>query len=364
MEQKIYTCECGKTFSTPNSFNGHKTNCKTHHIIKYGSLDKLNIRLEKTRATVSKTVKKQSIKLRKEKQEKWLFEKHTCEKCGKLMTEKYGSGRFCSRYCANSKPSKKVSHTCTFCNKEFVADIRHADVCEDCHRVHNKSKIRCNICGQLNCANDFCKSGNKLTQIKTLIKYFTFNRELLGTKFVFEEWNRVKNMLSSLYWDEGKTSSELASMFGYPDGANLVSHIFDNLKIPKKTVSVGVQQAIKNGVSNIPLNTYSKYKCGWHTTWKNTQVYLRSSYELAVATKLDELKLDYVVEKLRIEYYDKNQNKTRVAVPDFYLPEHNMIIEVKSDYTLDKDEMLCKKEAYELLGYNFVLVCDHKILEL
>lgn len=28
---------------------------------------------------------------------------YICEKCGKLVTEKYGSGRFCSRACANSR---------------------------------------------------------------------------------------------------------------------------------------------------------------------------------------------------------------------------------------------------------------------
>lgn len=33
----------------------------------------------------------------------WMLEKHLCECCGKLMTEFYGSGRFCSDYCAHSR---------------------------------------------------------------------------------------------------------------------------------------------------------------------------------------------------------------------------------------------------------------------
>lgn len=38
--------------------------------------------------------------------DQWISEKHTCEHCGKLMTEKYGSGRFCCKACANTrKPS-------------------------------------------------------------------------------------------------------------------------------------------------------------------------------------------------------------------------------------------------------------------
>lgn len=33
----------------------------------------------------------------------WIAEQHTCETCGKVMTEKYGSGRFCCKACANTR---------------------------------------------------------------------------------------------------------------------------------------------------------------------------------------------------------------------------------------------------------------------
>ena len=33
-----FKCECGKEFSNPQSFAGHKTHCKQHQIAKYGSL--------------------------------------------------------------------------------------------------------------------------------------------------------------------------------------------------------------------------------------------------------------------------------------------------------------------------------------
>lgn len=35
--------------------------------------------------------------------EKWKSENHPCERCGKIMKTKYGSGRFCSRACANAR---------------------------------------------------------------------------------------------------------------------------------------------------------------------------------------------------------------------------------------------------------------------
>lgn len=36
--------------------------------------------------------------------DKWISECHTCERCNRVMTEMYGSGRFCSRSCASGHP--------------------------------------------------------------------------------------------------------------------------------------------------------------------------------------------------------------------------------------------------------------------
>ena len=37
-----------------------------------------------------------------------------------------------------------------------------------------------------------------------------------------------------------------------------------------------------------------------------------------------------------------------------------MIVEIKSFWTLDEQNMKDKKKAYLDLGYNFKLICDHK----
>ena len=39
-EEKIYTCICGKTFTKPNAFNGHKSHCSVH-LFNKGTLDKM-----------------------------------------------------------------------------------------------------------------------------------------------------------------------------------------------------------------------------------------------------------------------------------------------------------------------------------
>lgn len=101
----IYKCICGKEFITPNSFNGHKTHCRIHQIEKYGT-DEFLISRHKTQCSnlINKSNEQHEFTILKKEHDlkKWISEQHTCEKCGKVMTEKFASGRFCSRSCANS----------------------------------------------------------------------------------------------------------------------------------------------------------------------------------------------------------------------------------------------------------------------
>ena len=107
MNDKIFKCECGKEFFAANRFNGHKSGCKEHHIAKYGSLAYYNLRYKNSTAKSTATIRKKAKISAEEKLQRWISEHHTCEKCGKVMTEKYGSGRFCSQSCANGR-SKSV----------------------------------------------------------------------------------------------------------------------------------------------------------------------------------------------------------------------------------------------------------------
>lgn len=109
-----YVCECGKEFLDSQSFNGHKASCKIHMQAKYGEdfdFDTLNV----TRKIKSDESRSANAILRKEKElDQWLSEKHSCEHCGKIMTEKFGTGRFCCRTCANTRKhseetKKKIS---------------------------------------------------------------------------------------------------------------------------------------------------------------------------------------------------------------------------------------------------------------
>ena len=104
--EKEFKCSCGRVFQNSQSFNGHKSHCKAHHLAKYGNTDKWELNKKLTIEHAKKANKQHKANVLVEKASKeasWIAEQHTCERCGKVMTEKFGSGRFCSRACANSR---------------------------------------------------------------------------------------------------------------------------------------------------------------------------------------------------------------------------------------------------------------------
>ena len=159
----MYKCICGKEFKTSQGFNGHRTLCKEYQIQTYGeehyleNLEKQEIKTQKAQ----QQRKLSALNQREQKAQQWIEEQHHCERCGKLMTEKYGSGRFCSRYCANSKEhsqkdkeqislsllkyydnnpriSKKTGKPicirhCSICNKK-IKSCNKTGLCQDCLR--------------------------------------------------------------------------------------------------------------------------------------------------------------------------------------------------------------------------------------
>ena len=102
------------------------------------------------------------------------------------------------------------------------------------------------------------------------------------------------------------------------------------------------------------------FKTGEHITWTGETIIYRSSYELDLCLEFDQAHIRYKVEPFMVEYLDSKTKNIRFAIPDFYLPDYNVIIEVKSKFTLDKQNMLDKINAYLEQGYDFVLEYEHR----
>ena len=144
--QKEYICVCGKTFYTPNSFNGHKSSCNAHHINKYGTTSYKYQSHKNAGHKISKVLKEKSIQEKQNKLSIWISEKHTCEKCGKVMTEKYGSGRFCSRSCANSHTfsSKSIDKKSKSLHNTY--SIKHIELEKKKKLEYSKNPNYCIVC--------------------------------------------------------------------------------------------------------------------------------------------------------------------------------------------------------------------------
>jgi hypothetical protein len=103
----------------------------------------------------------------------------------------------------------------------------------------------------------------------------------------------------------------------------------------------------------------TSYKFG---TYKSTGLYYQASYELDFLNKYyDKL----IIENGHSINYIMNGDNL-VYHSDFYLPDFNLIIEIKSKYTYEKElhKNLLKREYSIKSGYNFLFVIDKEYSEL
>ena len=174
------------------------------------------------------------------------------------------------------------------------------------------------------------------------------------------EFLKIQSMLYTEYHIKCESMLTLMKQFSIPSSRtmDIIFRLFD---IEARSFSESQSNAITTNRVVMPNNT--KFKHIFHTSWFGETFCLRSSYEEDYAKLLDQSQTKYFVEHLRIKYFNSNQQRYRIAIPDFYLPETNTIVEVKSTYWLDETEMRDKKEAYTALGYKFILNLEHRLLE-
>ena len=100
---------------------------------------------EETKKHISDIKKVQSAIRKKAKLDDWISEKHLCEVCGKIMTKKYGSGRFCSKACSYKSISiknKAIPHTKEWNKKVSNALTGKEFSKEHCAKISEVAKTR------------------------------------------------------------------------------------------------------------------------------------------------------------------------------------------------------------------------------
>ena len=302
--------------------------------------------------------------------------------------------KFCCFKCSveyRRNRSTSVTKPCLVCGKpvtkgrseaerlpNFFCCRSHATTYNNTHRVRKPKPLKlekpkpiryCHVCGKpkSQCDNPLHTSGffkKSSHQTETLLVLVGFDRSTLGTPLVDQEIDRIRSMLYDMHWNQKMSCQSILRHFNIDiKKCHEISVLFERLGIPKRPMQDISHYSALNSTKvavRRSTNGYRTYKSGHHTTWDNNTVFYRSSYELDYCLQLDRQQIRYQMEAIRIEYFDSQKNQLRVAVPDFYLPDCNMIVEVKSLYTYDYQNMIDKVVKYRELGYNFMLILDHQ----
>ena len=96
-------------------------------------------------------------------------------------------------------------------------------------------------------------------------------------------------------------------------------------RIRHKKISKTLKEKISKGLFHIAPAKKVSYKSPYHDL-----IYLRSGWEFEVAKFLDSNKLIWLYEPFPIQYWDSKKKEISNTIPDFFLPNRNLIIEVKS----------------------------------
>lgn len=289
----------------------------------------------------------------------------TCNCCGKKFIIKEREYKFnpnkkyyCTRSCANTRvlsdeTKKRISES-LFSSEKNIKRREEKEVHKKTHQY---------FCGSKELDETYPEISNHQSK-KWFNKFIPFGLDItkLYTPNIIEEFDKVKSLLYKEYVINGLSPQDIYEKYDcskYFKCFETLSPIFKEWGFPTRNLSEAVVNAWLKG--NLKEHSSpNQYKQQWHTTWDGKEVFLRSSYELDYAKELDSQKIEYEVEFFHIKYFNSQLKEYRCAIPDFYIPSTNTIVEIKSNYTLDIQNMKDKFKAYKDLGYKCKLICDKK----
>jgi len=352
-----YCKYCGKDISNLKSYQkgGHVSSCKLNP-----NRDNINYKQTQNR-NINKRKSNPIIKL-----------KLNCLNCDKEYEinviesyyKRYQYKKCCSKVCAKSYSSKHNNYdrnklsNCKICNENILTNNKRVNVyCDNCRRnlrnkIFKNDKWICKKCDEEKCQRpQICR---KFSKNNVFEKYLGFDTNKKGTKYFYDEFDRIVKKLKNDYFDNELSLSDIGKK--YKINFQTLSNIFKKIGIKTRTLSESEHVAIKNGKMNYENTNPYPYKNGYHITWDGRKIHYRSSYEKDYYKKLDEQKIYYETEKLRLFYFDTEKNKRRIAIPDIFIPSENLIIEIKSFWTHNEKNWKDRLKTYKKLKYKVKLV--------
>lgn len=162
--EKIYKCKyCGQEFDCKRKLKGHITG---KHKLEFCNICGKYITISNYNKHIKSCEK--------------IHKSYYCEKCGKLVIKKFGSGKFCSRKCANSRVQtleqnklrsiKLKSNPHGFTSLQYKIKRKQQLINKICKYRENPNK--CKICGKI---LDYNHKFNKVCS-KTCLKLYLSNK--------------------------------------------------------------------------------------------------------------------------------------------------------------------------------------------
>lgn len=344
-------CKIENNYKNAQQFGAHITNCDKNPN-------------SKERIT---NIKKSLNKIEKNKKYKYEIKCKQCDSDIVFETTKHKFeigkySKFCSSFCSSqysslfNKSDDLKSSECISCGKSIKINKRASSnnsKCEDCKKLK-----KCKCCNNFNCKDERCYKF--LRGRKKIFKKLGFNFYHFGDIKFYTEYDRICELLKTEY--ENQSMVEIGEK--YDINYQTIWTLMKDLKIKARDTSESLRMAFTKGRIQLPEVEIFPYKSGYHTTWLGDKIWYRSSYELNYCNKLDEEKINYKVESLRIEYWDSQSKKVRTAIPDFLLPDTNTIVEIKSSYTYDPVNMKDKFKSYIKNGYKCKLILDGETINI
>lgn len=258
-----------------------------------------------------------------------------CEQCGKDHDGTYGSGRFCCRSCSNRwvalhQSSEAKSRKVDKGKKNLTRSGSQTRICSNCGEVF-KSNV------YYKCPK--CRHDEYEEYLKSTEDY--------SSSFVVCPYcGRSKHMINNRHLrSHNKTLQDLFTEYGSD-----YKYISDNFSNNKSETGIR-----KYNLSHITGHPRGKLIRVVHD---DKTIVLRSSWEKMLFDILISLELKFQYEGLKIKYTNPKRLRDSVYIPDFYLPDYNLILEVKPSVMIDyvalskRDACINQGYSYEFLDYS------------
>lgn len=265
-----------------------------------------------------------------------------CKQCGKEIPE---GKKFCNRSCAAKYNNKHRTR------KPWTEEQRKA--------IQHRDRQRCKYCG---------KDTGRYVNLSAILGVCAECKPFVGKLQTYKKLGLHKGSLKARelklhrlikrFYLKGMTISDMYSRYRLHNVT--VRRILSEESVHLRSLSEEQRRTVEK------KGTIFKGCVGSHISWEGKIFFFRSKWEEQFMQNLDKHRVSYEYEPFTVRYWDSELALERVAIPDFYLPETNEIIELKSCWTFQGQEqrMKDKFKAYEKQGYMPKLLLDWKYVEL